>query len=74
MEEGSDASALNAAHYVVEQAKEADIASTDPRDIVRALHTTDGYAEMLEQTNEGTLDEEGYRERCRKLGIDPKVT
>jgi hypothetical protein len=38
---------------------------------VRTLHTTDGYAEMLEQMNEGTLDEQGYRERCEELGINP---
>jgi len=71
MEEGNDSSALNAARYVLEQAEEVQVASADPRDIVRTLHTTDGYSEMLEQMNNGTFDEQGYRERCEELGLEP---
>jgi hypothetical protein len=37
---------------------------------LRTLHTTDEYAEMLDQRNEGTIDEQGYFERGEEFGVE----
>jgi hypothetical protein len=41
------------------------IAATDPRDILRTLHTTDEYAGMLDQRIVGTFDEKGIVNAAR---------
>jgi hypothetical protein len=70
-EKGSDASAVKAACYVLEQAGECDVGSIYLRDIVHDQHITYNFEELQDAMNQCKVDEEGYRERCGKLGIEP---
>jgi len=70
MQNGSDATALKAARYVLERASGIQIGATDPRAIIRAAFTTNEVSEMMESIDQN-FDRQGYEERCAGLGIDP---
>ena len=71
MAEGSDASALKAACYVLDQTSDMEIGPIDPRTILRSDYTTEeGFGQLLEGLGQ-KFDEEGYRKHCEELGIEP---
>jgi DNA-binding CsgD family transcriptional regulator len=70
MKDGSDATALKAARYVLDQGSEVRIGETDPRAIVRDAFTTDAIPDLVAILDK-SFDEHGYEERCEELGIEP---